>query len=52
MDILILIGIILLVGWAIGLFALAQVGWYIHLLLVLAIVLFLFRLLRRGSRAN
>lgn len=43
---LVTIGIILLVLWAVGLVSGYTVSWYIHLLLALAIILFLVRLIQ------
>lgn len=44
-DLLFLIAIILLIGWALGAFYFS-LGGFIHLLLILAIVAVLFRLIR------
>ena len=51
MDLLVILGIILIIGWALGMFAFHVVGWYIHILLIAAIVLIVVRLLGRASRA-
>jgi hypothetical protein len=48
---LLAIGLILLVAWALGLFAFHVTGALIHLLVVLALVAFVFHLLRGPSRA-
>ncbi len=45
------ITIILFVLWAIGMVSGATLGWWIHLLLVLAIISLIFAVLRRGSAA-
>lgn len=47
-DLLYLISIILLIGWAIGVFAFSLTG-FIHLLLVIAIISILLRVIR-GKR--
>jgi len=41
-----LIGIILLILWAVGFIGFHVLGGFIHLLLVLAIILFLIRIIR------
>jgi hypothetical protein len=43
------ITILLVVLWAIGLVSGATVGWWIHILLVLAIISLIFAILRRGT---
>ena len=45
------ITIILLVLWAIGMVSGATLGWWIHLLLVLAVISLIFAVLRRGTAA-
>jgi hypothetical protein len=47
MDIITILAIILLVGWALGFFAF-NAGGFIHVLLVIAVIVFLFRLIRGG----
>ena len=44
-DLLYIIAVILLIGWALGYF-LFSVGAFIHLLLVIAIIAILFRVIR------
>jgi hypothetical protein len=46
---LITIGIILVILWLLGLVGVYTIGWYIHLLLVLAIILFLVRIIQGGN---
>lgn len=43
------ITIILFIAWILGLVSGATVGWWIHLLLVLAIVALVFAVIRRGA---
>lgn len=43
---LLTIGIILVVLWLLGLVSGYAVGWYIHLLLVIAVILFLVRIIQ------
>lgn len=43
------IAIVLLVLWGLGLVSSYTIGGYIHVLLVVAVVLFLLRFLRRGA---
>ncbi len=43
------ITILLVVLWAIGLVSGATVGWWIHILLVLAVISLIFAILRRGT---
>jgi hypothetical protein len=50
MDILLIIGIILLVLWLLGLFALPSLGGLIYIALVIAIILIIIWLLRRVFR--
>ncbi len=45
------ITIILFVLWAIGMLSGATLGWWIHLLLVLAVISLIFAVIRRGSAA-
>ncbi len=45
------ITIILFVLWAIGMVSGATLGWWIHLLLVLAIISLIFAVIRRGATA-
>lgn len=45
------ITILLVVLWAIGLVSGATVGWWIHILLVLAVIALIFAILRRGAAA-
>jgi len=40
------IGIVLLVLWLIGFIAFPMIGWFIHVLLVLAIIMILIRIIR------
>jgi hypothetical protein len=47
-SILYIIAVILIVGWAIGFFFMA-VGGLIHILLVIAVIAFIFGLLRRPT---
>ena len=47
-SILYLIAVVLVIGWLIGVFA-YSVGGIIHVLLVLAIISFLFGVIRRAS---
>lgn len=49
-NLLYIIAVILLIGWAIGFFA-YSVGSVIHILLVLAIIAIILRLIRGGPRA-
>jgi type IV secretory pathway VirB2 component (pilin) len=44
-NLLYMVAVILIIGWAIGFFAF-QVGWFIHLLLVIAIISIIFRLIQ------
>jgi hypothetical protein len=43
---LITIAIVLVVLWAVGLIAFPVIGWFIHILLILAIILILIRLVQ------
>ncbi len=43
---LVTIAVILIVLWAIGLIAFPVIGWFIHLLLVIAIILVLIRIIQ------
>jgi hypothetical protein len=43
---LITIGVILLVLWLLGVIGVYTLGWYIHLLLVIAIIVFLVRIIQ------
>ncbi len=45
------ITILLVVLWAIGLVSGATVGWWIHILLVLAVISLILAVIRRGSAA-
>lgn len=49
---LLLIAILLLVGWLLGFFAFHVVAGAFHILLGLAIVLFIIHLFRAGSRRS
>jgi hypothetical protein len=49
-DILLIIGIILLVLWLLGLFALPSLGGLIYIALVIAVILIIIWLLRRVFR--
>jgi hypothetical protein len=49
-NILYIIAVILVIGWAIGLFA-YNAGAIIHILLVLAVIAILLRLIRGGGDA-
>jgi hypothetical protein len=40
------IGIILLILWLLGIVGIYTIGWYIHVLLVVAIIMFLIRIIR------
>jgi hypothetical protein len=50
MDILLIIGIILLVLWLLGLFALPSLGGLIYIALVIAVILIIIWLLRKVFR--
>lgn len=43
---LIAIGIILLILWLLGVVGVYTIGWYIHILLVVAIIMFLVRIIQ------
>ncbi len=43
---LITIGIILVVLWLLGVVGVYTIGWFIHVLLVLAIIMFLIRIIQ------
>jgi hypothetical protein len=43
------ITILLVVLWALGMLSGATLGWWIHILLVLAIVSLIFAVMRRGA---
>ncbi|WP_242392950.1 lmo0937 family membrane protein [Anaeromyxobacter oryzisoli] len=43
------ITVILLVLWAIGLVSGSTLGWWVHLLLVLAVISLIFAIIRRGA---
>lgn len=43
---LITIGIVLLILWILGVIGTYTIGWYIHILLVVAIIVFLVRVIR------
>jgi hypothetical protein len=45
------ITILLLVLWAIGLVSGSTLGWWVHVLLVLAVISFIFAIMRRGTAA-
>lgn len=49
-NLLYVIAVILLIGWAVGFFAYSM-GSIIHILLVLAIIAIILRLIRGGPRA-
>ncbi|MFA5129180.1 MAG: lmo0937 family membrane protein [Patescibacteria group bacterium] len=43
---LVTIGIVLLILWLVGLIAFPVIGWFIHVLLVIAIIMILLRIIR------
>jgi asparagine N-glycosylation enzyme membrane subunit Stt3 len=43
---LLTIGVILLILWLLGVIGVYTIGWYIHVLLVIAIVVFLVRVIQ------
>ena len=43
---LITIGVILLILWLLGVIGVYSIGWYIHILLVVAIIVFLIRIIQ------
>ncbi|ABS27744.1 lmo0937 family membrane protein [Anaeromyxobacter sp. Fw109-5] len=45
------ITILLVVLWALGMVSGATLGWWVHLLLVLAVISLIFAVMRRGSAA-
>jgi hypothetical protein len=45
MDTLWIVVIILVLLWAVGFFALPGIGWIIHILLVIAVIVIVYRLL-------
>ncbi len=45
------ITIILLVLWAIGLVSGSTLGWWVHLLLILAVITLILAVIRRGTAA-
>jgi hypothetical protein len=45
------ITIILLVLWAVGLVSGSTLGWWVHLLLILAVVTLILAVIRRGTAA-
>jgi hypothetical protein len=45
------ISIILLVLWAVGLVSGSTLGWWVHLLLVLAVISLILAVIRRGTAA-
>lgn len=45
MDLILIIAIILLIGWALGFFAFSATG-FIHILLIAAVIIILLRLIR------
>lgn len=45
-SMLITIGIILLILWFLGVIGVYAIGWYIHILLVIAIIVFLVRIIQ------
>ncbi len=45
------ITILLVVLWAIGMVSGATLGWWIHLLLILAVISLIFAVMRRGTAA-
>jgi hypothetical protein len=47
-NLLYVIAVILIIGWAIGFFG-YHTGGIIHVLLVIAVVLFLLKVIRRGA---
>jgi hypothetical protein len=46
---LITIAVILIILWALGLIGVYSIGWFIHLLLVAAVILFLIRIIQGRS---
>jgi hypothetical protein len=43
---LITIGVVLLVLWLLGIIGVYTIGWFVHILLVAAIILFLIRIIQ------
>jgi uncharacterized protein DUF5670 len=43
--------ILLVVLWALGMVSGATLGWWVHLLLVLAVISLIFAVMRRGTAA-
>jgi hypothetical protein len=43
------ITILLVVLWAIGMVSGATLGWWVHILLILAVISLIFAIMRRGS---
>ncbi|MEI8223760.1 MAG: lmo0937 family membrane protein [bacterium] len=43
---LVTIGVILLILWLLGVIGIYSIGWFIHILLVIAIVMFLIRIIQ------
>jgi hypothetical protein len=52
MDILLIVGIILLVLWLLGLFALPSLGGLVYIALVIGIILIIIWLIRRVIRPH
>jgi len=46
------ITVILFVLWVLGMVSGATLGWWIHLLLLLAVISLIFAIIRRGSAAT
>jgi hypothetical protein len=45
------ITILLVVLWALGMVSGATLGWWVHLLLILAVISLIFAVMRRGTAA-
>ncbi|MBM3257542.1 MAG: lmo0937 family membrane protein [Candidatus Liptonbacteria bacterium] len=43
---LVTIAVILLIAWLLGIVGVYSIGWLVHLLLVIAIIMFLIRIIR------
>lgn len=43
---LITIGVLLLILWILGIIGVYSIGWFIHILLVVAIIMFLIRIIQ------
>ncbi len=43
---LLLVGIALIILWLIGVMVFPVIGWFIHILLVIAVIMFLLRVIR------